>query len=127
VAETLGDLLAGQPISTLSVHLGQSLPVGVPSLLSLRDATFAGYRPAVFSSGYGVEESSGFAILTGNVSFLCIDPAGFNAACLWVVSTATGSPVLIAYTPLPTGAIALSGSGTLLVTVNVSIFEIPTG
>jgi hypothetical protein len=124
---TLGDLLADYPVNSISVHLGESLPVGVPSLGSLVDASFAGYTPAFFAGAFQIQQSNGFSILTGDVSFVCLRNTGFSAACLWLVSTSQGVSVLIAYQPVDPGEASLAQTGTLKLSLSVAIFVIPIG
>lgn len=127
MAESIGDVLAGNPISLLSVHLGDQVPVGVPSLNSLTDLTFGGYSPGRFASGYAVEDANGFSFLQGAVSFTCLDSEGFSASCLWIVSEATGSPVLLAYSPLANGSVTIPNSGTVQLNLLLAVFEVPSG
>jgi hypothetical protein len=123
----LGNLLTGFPPSTLSVHLCTAAPVGVPSLENLVDASFNGYSPAFFSSAVQYVQGNGFDLLIGGVEFFCRDVEGFNAAGLWVVSTATGGPALVAYQPLTQGELSLPSPGLVSATLTIALFQIPPG
>lgn len=125
--ETLGDLLIDYPAATLRVHLGAALPSGVPSLDTLAEIAFQGYTPAVLNVQSSSQDANGFSILTATCAFTCTDANGFSSPCLWVVSSASGVPVLLAFQPVPNGAISLTGSGTLTLNLSVTIFAIPAG
>lgn len=123
----LGDLLTDFPLSTLAVHLGSALPVGVPSLASLVDASFSGYQAAPVANGIPSDQGTGFSFLSCQVQFVCTDEAGASAACLWVTAMYAGAPVLIAYQTLEEGEVSFAGVSVLTLNLTITIFQAPSG
>jgi hypothetical protein len=124
---SLCDYLTDFPAGSLSIHLGESLPAGVPSLASLVDASFAGYTPSFLTNAVQSQLGNGFSILSGNASFSCQSSGGFAAVCLWVVSTVTGTPLLVAYSPVDPAEVMLPHGGALTLQLSITIFQIPAG